>query len=74
MKPSAKIPPERRSALLPERAFVIQFGERTDVVEGRLEGRVEHVLSSRATRFESLDGLIAFIANSLAAARGEPGR
>jgi hypothetical protein len=47
-------------------AFVIQFRPETDVEVGRFEGRVEHVSSSRARRFHSLDELLAFIASMLA--------
>jgi hypothetical protein len=49
-------------------AFVIQFRPETDVRAGRFEGRVEHVASSKAARFESLDELLAFIASMLAEA------
>ncbi len=46
-------------------AFVVQFGRETDIKAGRFEGRVEHVASSKATRFHSLDELLTFIANML---------
>ena len=46
-------------------AFVIQFRPETDVEAGRFEGKVEHVASSKATRFHSLDELLAFIATVL---------
>jgi hypothetical protein len=42
-------------------AFVIQFRPETDIVAGRFEGRVEHVASSQATRFHSLQELLDFI-------------
>jgi hypothetical protein len=42
-------------------AFVIQFRTDTDIEAGRIIGRVEHVASSRSTRFESLDELLRFI-------------
>ncbi|HEY9502859.1 MAG TPA: hypothetical protein VIR01_14590 [Pyrinomonadaceae bacterium] len=45
-----------------KRAFVIQFRPETDVEAGRFEGKVEHVASCKATRFHSLDELLAFIA------------
>ena len=47
-------------------AFVIQFRPETDVEAGRFEGRVEHVSSSLARRFHSLDELLAFMASMLA--------
>ena len=51
--------------LLPEGAFVIQFRAGTDVGDRRVEGRVEHVVSGEATRFDSLDTLLAFFARVL---------
>jgi len=50
-------------------AFVIQFRPETEIEVGRFEGRVEHVASCRATRFHSLDELLAFIARVLAEVR-----
>jgi hypothetical protein len=47
-------------------AFVIQFQPETDVEAGRFAGRVEHIPSCKATRFHSLDQLLAFIASVLA--------
>jgi hypothetical protein len=47
-------------------AFVIQFRPETDVKAGRFEGRIEHIPSSRAIRFQSLDELLTFIAKLLA--------
>ena len=46
-------------------AFVIQFRPETDIEAGRFEGRVEHIASTRATRFHSLEELLAFISNML---------
>lgn len=46
-------------------AFVIQFREGTDIGAGRLEGRVEHIASYKATRFHSLEDLLSFIARVL---------
>ena len=42
-------------------AFVVQFRPETDIQAGRFEGKVEHVASCKATRFHSLDELLAFI-------------
>lgn len=50
-------------------AFVIQFRPETDIEAGRFEGRVEHIPSCKATRFHSLDELLAFIARVLAEVR-----
>jgi hypothetical protein len=56
-------------------AFVLQLGPGTDVRAGRLEGRLEHVASTRSARFASLDELLAALADMLAAAgRSEPRR
>ena len=46
-------------------AFVIQFRPETDIEAGRFEGRVEHIASTKATRFHSLDELLGFIASVL---------
>jgi len=47
-------------------AFVIQFRPETDVKARRFEGRMEHIPSTRAIRFQSLDQLLSFIAEVLA--------
>jgi hypothetical protein len=47
-------------------AFVIQFRPETDIEAGRFEGRIEHIVSYKATRFHSLDELLVFIASVLA--------
>jgi hypothetical protein len=44
------------------RAFVVQFLATAAVDAGRLEGRVEHVVSGQATHFHSLEDLLAFMA------------
>jgi len=50
-------------------AFVIQLREETNVVAGRGEGRIEHIASTRAVRFKSLDELLGFIASVLTEVR-----
>ena len=50
-------------------AFVVHFRPETDIEEGRFEGRVEHVASSKAARFHSLEELLRFIARVLAEVR-----
>ena len=55
------------SPLPPEGAFVIQFRAGTDVGHHHVEGRVEHVVSGEAERFDSLETLLAFFARVLAA-------
>ena len=54
-----------RAALHPEHAFVVQFGPATQVDAGQVEGRVEHLVSRQATRFQSLEALLAFITRVL---------
>ena len=54
-----------QAALRPEHAFVVQFGPATQVDAGLVEGRVEHLASRQATRFQSLEALLAFIARVL---------
>jgi hypothetical protein len=61
--PAARQPAADRTALSPERAFVVQF-------RGPSAGRVEHVRSGEAARFESRDELLAFIDRLLAARKG----
>ena len=50
-------------------AFVIQVRTDTDLAAGRFEGRVEHIDSTKATRFQSLDELLTFMAQVLAEIR-----
>jgi hypothetical protein len=42
-------------------AFVIQIQPDSRLNDGQIKGRVEHVASTRATRFHSVDELLAFI-------------
>ena len=57
--------PESKPSLPTDRAFVLQFRAHADVEHGPFEGRVEHVVSGQATRFHSLDELLAFLARIL---------
>ncbi|WP_143301698.1 hypothetical protein [Candidatus Entotheonella palauensis] len=60
--------PENRdtSRLLPtSRAFVLQLRADSRVENGHVAGRVEHVVSGRATHFQSVDELLTFIAGAL---------
>ena len=50
-------------------AFVIQFRPETEIAAGRFEGRVEHIASTRAIRFHSLDELLEFMASMLVEVR-----
>ena len=58
------------SSLSPHRAFVVQLRAETDVAAGRLVGRVEHVVSGQAATFQTLEGLLAFLAQMLAERAG----
>jgi hypothetical protein len=47
-------------------AFVVHFQETTGIGAGRVEGKVEHIISYRSARFHSVDELLAFVAHVLA--------
>jgi hypothetical protein len=59
-----------QAVLRPEHAFVVQFGPDTQLDAGPVEGRVEHLLSRQATRFQSLEALLGFISRILREVRG----
>jgi hypothetical protein len=48
-----------------QRAFVVQFSAQTQVDLGRFAGRIEHVVSGHARRFETLDELLACLVQML---------
>jgi hypothetical protein len=48
------------------RAFVVQFSAQTQVEQGRFAGRVEHVVSGHARRFQTLDELVGCLVQMLA--------
>ena len=50
-------------------AFVIQFRESTDIEAGRVEGKIEHISSYQAVRFQSVEELLAFVARVLGTIR-----
>lgn len=63
---------EETAPLLPaNKAFVIQFRADTDVPQGRLTGRVEHIVSGHIAHFQSLDELWAFIGHILTTRKEE---
>lgn len=68
-KPTGAPVPWEDSPLLPEWAFVVQFRTETEIEQGRWVGRVEHVVSGQATRFDTLDELLTFITRVLATVR-----
>ena len=48
-------------------AFVVQFASPTTWDAGNPGGRIEHIVSGQSTRFQSLEALIAFVAQVLEA-------
>jgi hypothetical protein len=68
-QPKTHGPLQSESPLSPYRAFVVQFQTETEVARGRVGGRVEHVVSGQATHFASVEELLAFIGQVLAAAK-----
>ena len=48
-----------------QRAFLVQVHAEAEVTQGRLAGRVEHVVSGQATHFASPEELLAFMARVL---------
>jgi hypothetical protein len=49
-----------------QRAFVVQFRAGAGATPACFMGRVEHIASTQATRFESLEDLITFLTRVLA--------
>jgi hypothetical protein len=46
-------------------AFVVHFRVSTNIAQGQIEGRVEHVVSGQSTHFASLEELLAFMGRVL---------
>jgi hypothetical protein len=63
---------DESAPLSPHRAFVIQFRSGTTAESGKFAGRVEHVVSGRATRFCSLAELLTFLGQELTAVEEKP--
>jgi hypothetical protein len=59
-------PAETPPPLSVHRAFVVHVRAETDVAQGQVAGRVEHVVSGQARHFHSLQELLGFIAQVLA--------
>lgn len=64
------VPPEDVRPLPMQRAFVLQLHAEADVAQGRIIGRVEHVLSGHTAHFQTLDELLEFLSRLLRAASG----
>ncbi len=70
----ARVIPEAEPPLSPLAAFVVQFRDGTDPTSHRLSGRVEHMISGEAARFDSADELMGFFVRVLSAARITPAK
>ena len=66
-KLQAPLTPAAERPLSPARAFVVQFREETGAAGQRFTGRVEHMITGHATRFESPEELLAFFVRVLSA-------
>jgi hypothetical protein len=64
------LPLTHPTSLSVRRAFVVEFDAEADLQAGRVIGRVEHVVSGRATSFQSQEMLLAFMAQVLREVRG----
>ncbi len=58
---------EHERPLSPMRAFVVQFRDSAEDAQTVFSGRVEHMVSGRAARFESSAELLAFLVQALGA-------
>ena len=68
VKPETTLSREE-SPLSPQRAFVVQFRAGAGAESWPFAGRVEHMASAQATRFRSLEELVAFITRVLSEVR-----
>jgi len=71
-KTQPRVAPEAERPLSPARAFVVQFREETEDTCERFTGRVEHMISGEAARFQSPEELVAFLARVLRAVNTTP--
>ncbi len=70
------LPADTVHPLPAQRAFLVQVHAEAEVAQGRLAGRVEHVVSGQATHFASPEELLAFVVRvltTLQSPRAEPG-
>jgi hypothetical protein len=61
--------PAGKAPLSVQWAFVVHFRLSTNITQGRIAGRVEHVVSGQSTQFDSLEELLAFMARVLVSVR-----
>ena len=59
------VSPEETRPLPIQQAFVVQLHAEAKVAQGRIIGRVEHVLSGQVARFQTLDKLLEFFTHLL---------
>ena len=65
--------PEGQAPLSVHCAFaLVHFRVNSDIAQGQLAGRVEHVVSGQSVHFASLEELLAFIARVLETGRAPP--
>lgn len=57
--------PTPQPAYPTQRAFVVQIHAETDVAQGAIRGRAEHIVSGQATHFETVEALVQFIVQVL---------
>ena len=65
---------EGQAPLSVHRAFVVHFRTNSDMTQGRVAGRVEHIASRQAAHFASLEELLGFMGRVLATVRSPPRR
>jgi hypothetical protein len=63
--------PKNKPSLPSDRAFVVQLRWDAAVEQEDFRGRVEHINSMQAARFESVEELLAFIARVVVAQRAD---
>ena len=56
---------KQQVSLPAKRAFVVQIHADAKAEEGQWHGRVEHLVSYKSTRFQSLEELLAFMVKLL---------
>jgi hypothetical protein len=64
--PTGTVEYRGRAPLPFERAFVVQLRADADVVAGAVSGRAEHLSSGAAAVFDSVEELIAWMAEAIA--------
>ena len=57
--------PKQQSTFPTQRAFAVQVHTDAAVEQGHVWGRVEHVVSGRATYFQTVEELVQFIVQVL---------